>query len=188
MAPMVKSNAVTEADALRTVVRKLLASAEFSGRGGQARLAKRIGVSAPYLSDFLNGKRGAGREMMLGLQRVAPDDVAAVVGVRLANIGAAYVPEVASAVALSAEGWMPRVAADVMEQLCELGYPPARVIPLVSGMRFEHDRPPTHMEIFRAAKHALDAPAAGLEELAPESSRDPSRPLHKGRGKKARPT
>jgi hypothetical protein len=40
--------------------------------GNQGDLAEGLGISASYASDFVNRKRGAGREMLVGLGRLAP--------------------------------------------------------------------------------------------------------------------
>lgn len=63
---------------LRVLARQMLKQ-EFDGV--QSRLAKRLGVTAGFLSDFLSGKRGAGLDMLVGLGRFAPLEFLGVLGI-----------------------------------------------------------------------------------------------------------
>jgi hypothetical protein len=163
-------------DALRALAKKILnENQDFNSRGGQKRLAERIGVSGAYLSDFLNAKRGAGREMLLGLRHVAPEEVADIIGLygNPVEQSAAPAPETVVEVVIEAPpGWMPPVALDVIQQLIELGHPVARVVPVIKGLAFDHKRPPSHFEIYKAAELALTS--AGKPELKAGPSVDPT--------------
>jgi hypothetical protein len=54
---------------LRTFARGLLKNGRFES---QVALAKAMSVSPGFVSDFLSEKRGAGRELLVGLGRLAP--------------------------------------------------------------------------------------------------------------------
>lgn len=63
---------------LRVLARKVLT--EQCG-GKQAELASRLGVSASFVSEFLNGGRGAGLETLSGLGRFAPLELLSILGI-----------------------------------------------------------------------------------------------------------
>lgn len=54
----------------KVVIQKLLDPISIS----QNQLAEKIGVSKGYLSNSLNGRRGAGRKLLSGLLRMFPEE------------------------------------------------------------------------------------------------------------------
>lgn len=63
---------------LRELARRVLMS-RFGGT--QARMAEQLNISPAFLSDFLNEKRGAGRELLAGLGRFEPLRLVAILGI-----------------------------------------------------------------------------------------------------------
>lgn len=55
-------------DRLRRIARGVIERNKWT----QARLAEELGVSASFVSDFLNEKRGAGLDLLVGLGRIDP--------------------------------------------------------------------------------------------------------------------
>lgn len=49
--------------------------------GNQGELAEGLGISASYASDFINRKRGAGRDLLVGLGRLAPLELLSVLDI-----------------------------------------------------------------------------------------------------------
>lgn len=64
--------------ALRLLARRVIAE-RFGGT--QARLAESFDVSEAFISDFLNEKRGAGLETLLGLARFHPLELLGIMGI-----------------------------------------------------------------------------------------------------------
>lgn len=57
---------------LRAVARRVM-NEHFGGK--QTRLAKKLGMSGAFVSEFLSGGRGAGLETLIGLARFAPLEI-----------------------------------------------------------------------------------------------------------------
>ncbi len=64
---------------LRDVAREVK-DKHFPGSGSQTAMAKALGVSPGFISEFLRGGRGAGLELLCGLGRFSPLKVAKILG------------------------------------------------------------------------------------------------------------
>lgn len=110
---------------LRALARQVMAD---RCDGKNYRLAELIGVSAPFVSDFLSGKRGAGLETLSGLGAFAPLELLRILGIEPGVVvtliegkndeleaGLAKLPDVvrrAARAAIEIEGCSPGAAGD----------------------------------------------------------------------------
>lgn len=76
-------------EVLRALARKVKIEL-FSNN--QTQMADEIGISASFLSDFLNEKRGAGLDMLVGLGKFAPLDLLNILGIDLGSVALLALP------------------------------------------------------------------------------------------------
>jgi transcriptional regulator with XRE-family HTH domain len=155
--PMPKGLPEKHVAELRKLAKQLLKEPPYDGRGGQARLAKAAGVSAGTLSAFLNGDRGAGAKVMIGLQRIAGRETNGITGVPHAP-GAAPMdattpptnPDIDSGIALR-----------VYDDLCNPkrfseGYPRPLIRHVLEQLRWRHKNAVTYEQVLWATKEEAD--------------------------------
>lgn len=110
---------------LRELAKKVMRE-RCDGKG--VRLAELLNVSPAFISEFLNGKRGAGLETLIGLGRFAPLELLTILGIEPGvvvtlleardeqlEVGLAQLPDVlrrAARAAIEIEGCSPGAAGD----------------------------------------------------------------------------
>ncbi len=154
---MAKGLAEAELKQLRAATKNLLTKPPYDGHGGQARLADAAGVKPATLSLFLDGQRGAGAKLLVGLQKVLSKHGAA----PPATAGAISAP----AVQPQDKPANPDVANDVLfmvyDDLCDTkkfpqAYPRELVRYVLNQLRWRHKRDLKYEEVLWGAKDDMD--------------------------------
>jgi hypothetical protein len=156
-APMAKGLTEAELKQLRTATKSLLTKPPYDGHGGQTRLAEDAGVQRATLSLFLDGQRGAGVKLLVGLQKV------------LSKHGSASTPAIPDGAAPVARDEHtpanPDVANDVLlkvyDDLCDTrkfpqAYPRELARYVLGQLRWRHKRALTYEEVLWGAKDDMD--------------------------------
>lgn len=156
-APMAKGLTEAELKQLRAAAKSLLTKTPYDGHGGQARLAADAGVKPATLSLFLDGQRGAGAKLLIGLQKVlVKQGGTPIVAAVVAAAPTVQVPESTA---------NPDVVTDVLftvyDDLCDVkkfpqAYPRELVRYVLNQLRWRHKRELKYEEVLWGAKDDCD--------------------------------